>query len=156
MSVKLYLIQHAKAAPSDTDPERSLTGEGLRDIQKVAEFIKPLNLCVDHLWHSGKKRAEQTADILAEAIEANKGVHAHDGLAPNDDVTALADELAAAAQDIAIVGHLPFLAKLASLLLTGYQSANTVAFRNAGIVCLTRSDENQWQINWMVIPEVLG
>jgi phosphohistidine phosphatase len=156
MSVKLYLIQHAKAAPAEIDPDRSLTKEGLRDIRKVAEFIKPLNLHVEYLWHSGKKRAEQTAEVLAEAIKVNKNMTARDGLGPNDDVTALAHELAAAKEDIAIVGHLPFLAKLASLLLIGSESANTVAFKNGGIVCLARSDDNQWQINWMVIPELLG
>ena len=153
--MKLYLVQHAKAASKEVDPDRSLTGEGQRDIQKVAEFVRPLNLQVDSLWHSGKKRAEQTAEVLAESIKANKNMTERDGLAPNDDVTALANELAAATEDIAIVGHLPFLAKLASLLLTGSESANTVAFKNAGIVCLTRSDENQWQIDWMVTPELL-
>ena len=153
--MKLYLVQHAKATSKEVDPDRSLTEEGLRDIQKVAVFIKHLNLGVDYLWHSGKKRAEQTAEVLAEVVKASKGVTAREGLAPNDDVTALANELAAATEDIAIVGHLPFLAKLASLLLTGSESANTVAFKNAGIVCLTRSDENQWQIDWMVTPELL-
>ena len=53
--MKLYLAQHAKAAPNGADPQRQLTEEGLRDIQKVAEFIRPLNLCVDYLWHSGKE-----------------------------------------------------------------------------------------------------
>ena len=154
--MKVYLVQHAKAAHKEIDPDRSLTEEGLRDIQKVAEFVKPSNLSVDYLWHSGKKRAEQTAEVLAEAVKVKKGVTARDGLAPNDDVTALANELAAATEDIAIVGHLPFLAKLASLLSTNSESANTVAFKNGGIVCLTRPDENQWQIDWMVIPELLG
>lgn len=154
--MKLYLVQHAKAAPKEIDPDRSLTEEGLRDIQKVAAFIKPLNLQVDYLWHSGKKRAAQTAEVLAEAVKLDEGVTARDGLAPNDDVTALANDLAAATEDIAIVGHLPFLAKLASLLLAGSESVNTVAFKNASIVCLTRSDENRWQMDWMVIPELLG
>lgn len=154
--MKLYLVQHARAAPTDIDPDRSLTKEGLRDIRKVAEFIKPLNLHVEYLWHSRKKRAEQTADVLAETLKADKGLAARDGLAPNDDVTALASELDSTIEDIAIVGHLPFLGKLASLLLAGSESADTVAFKNGGIVCLTRSDENQWHIDWMVTPELLA
>jgi phosphohistidine phosphatase len=156
MSMILYLVQHAEAAPKEVDPERSLTEEGLRDIRKAAEFVRPLNLELDYLWHSGKKRAEQTAEVLAEAVKVNKDMSARDGLAPNDDVTALADELVTATGDIAVVGHLPFLAKLASLLLTGSESANAVAFKNGGIVCLTRSDENRWQVDWMVTPELLG
>jgi phosphohistidine phosphatase len=154
--MKLYLIQHAKAAAKDVDPQRSLTEEGLADIRRVAALIKPLNLRVDYLWHSGKKRAAQTAEVLAEVVEIRKEQAARDGLAPNDDVAATAGQLASVTGDIAIVGHLPFLAKLASLLLTGSESANTVAFKQGGIVCLSRSDENNWQIEWMVIPELFA
>ena len=153
--MKLYLVQHAKAASKETDPERTLTEEGRRDVQKVAAFIKPLTLSVDSLRHSGKRRADQTAEVLAEAIEAKEGTIARDGLGPNDNVTALRSELASTEQDIMIVGHLPFLSKLASLLLSGSESANTVAFKNAGIVCLSRSEDNRWQIEWMVTPELL-
>ena len=174
--MKLYLVQHAKAALKQVDPERPLTEEGRQDIQRVAAFIKPLNLCVDYLWHSGKRRAVQTAEILAEVVEINKTQTIHDGLGPNDDVAVIRSELASAEprktngnlrgqQDVMIVGHLPFLSKLASLLLGGSEprpcergegeSANTVAFKQGGIVCLRRGEENRWQIDWMVTPELL-
>lgn len=154
--MRLYLVQHAKAASQETDPQRQLTEEGRRDIQKVAEFIAPLNLSVDYLWHSGKKRAEQTAEVLSEVIKINKEHTARNGLAPNDDVAALKDELLLSKEDVMIVGHMPFLSKLTSLLLAGSESANTVIFKQAGIVCLNRFDENQWQLEWMIIPELLG
>ena len=153
--MKLYLVQHAKAALKDVDPQRPLTEEGRRDIQKVAVLIKPLNLSVDYLWHSGKKRAQQTAEILAEVVEVKKEMATHEGLSPNDNVTVLKDELISGRQDIMIVGHLPFLPKLASLLLTNSESSNTVAFKNGGIVCLNYSDDNQCQLQWMIIPELL-
>ena len=153
--MKLYLVQHAKAASKQTDPQRPLTEEGRGDIQKIAAFIQPLNLSVNYLWHSGKKRAEQTAELLAEVVKINKGQTIRDGLGPNDNVTVLRDELVSIQQDVMIVGHLPFLSKLASLLLTGSESVNTVAFRQGGIVCLNRSESNQWQIDWMVTPELL-
>jgi phosphohistidine phosphatase len=151
--MKLYLIQHAKAASKETDPQRPLTERGRRDIQKVAVFIRPLKLSVDSLWHSGKKRAAQTAEVLAETVEVKKGTIVHDDLGPNDNVVKIRDELASTKQDTMIVGHLPFLSKLASLLLTGSESANTVVFKNGSIVCLTK--DNWWQIEWMVIPELL-
>ena len=154
--MKLYLVQHAKAASKDVDPERSLTEEGIREVRKVTAFIKSLNLCVDYLWHSGKKRAQQTANFLAEVITINEEHTAHDGLAPNDDVKAIENQIMSAKQDIMIVGHLPFLSKLASLLLTGNDSSETVAFKNAGIVCLNYSGDNQWHLDWMIIPEILG
>lgn len=153
--MKLYLVQHAKAAPKEIDPERALTDQGRQELQKVAAFIKPLDLSVDYLWHSGKKRAAQTAELLAEVIRINQAEAARDDLGPTDDVTAVSDELAHIEQDVLIVGHLPFLSRLTSLLLTGSESADTVVFKNAGIVCLNRSEENRWQLDWVVIPELL-
>jgi phosphohistidine phosphatase len=153
--VKLYLVQHAKAASEQADPQRPLTEEGLRDIHKVAAFIKPLSLSIDYLWHSGKKRALQTAEILAEVVLINKTASARSGLAPNDDVTILNDQLQSLQHDVMIVGHQPFLGKLVSLLLAGCLSANTIAFKQGGIVCLSRPEGNQWQIEWMIIPDLL-
>ena len=153
--MKLYLVQHAKAASKEVDPERPLTEEGRGDIQKVAAFIKPLNLSVDYLWHSTKTRAIQTAEILAEVIKIHKEKIEREGLAPNDNVTAIKDELIATQQDTMIVSHMPFVSKLASLLLTGREFADTVAFRQGGIVALNSSEPNQWKIEWMVIPELL-
>lgn len=153
--MKLYLVQHANAVSEDVNPERPLSDRGRRDMQKVADFIKPLNLTVDNLWHSTKTRAIQTAEILADVIKINKEKIEREGLAPNDDVTAIKDELIATQKDTIIVSHMPFVSKLASLLLTGREFADTVAFRQGGIVALSCSEENQWQIEWMVTPELL-
>ena len=153
--MRLYLVQHAKAASKDADPERSLTEEGRQEMRKVAGFMRPLNLSVDYLWHSGKKRAVQTSDILAEVVRTRQDAAARDGLGPNDDAAALAEELASAEGNIMIVGHQPFLGKLASLLVTGSEQANAVAFRNAGIVCLARLNGRQWQVEWIVTPELI-
>jgi len=153
--MKLYLVQHAKAVPKEVDPQRPLTGQGLRDIQKIAELIEPLHLCVDYLWHSGKRRAVQTAEVLAKVIKVNIAPAERQDLGPTDDVAVLRAELASVTDDIMIIGHLPFLDKLASLLLTGRESAKTVAFKQGGVVCLSRCDEDKWQIDWMVTSELL-
>jgi len=154
--MKLYLVQHAKAASEQQDPQRPLTKEGKADLQKIAAFIKPLNLCVDYCWHSGKKRAEQTAEILTAVIKVKKAKNARDGLSPNDDVKALRDELSDTAGDIMIVGHMPFVSRLASLLLTGSESTETVAFRQGGIVALSRAEPGKWQVEWMITPQLVA
>jgi phosphohistidine phosphatase len=154
--MKLYLVQHAKAVPKQIDPERPLTEEGYSEIRNIAEFIRPLNLKVDYIWHSPKRRAIQTADVLAEIATIRKNRTARDGLGPNDDVTALTAELASTTNDIMIIGHLPFLSKLTSLLLTGSELTDVVDFKNAGVICLNRSENNCWQIEWIVSPELFA
>ncbi len=153
--MRLYLVRHGKAASSDVDPQRGLTEQGLREVKKVADFLKPLNISVDYMRHSGKRRAEQTAQVLAEAVTVREEFAAHSFLAPNDDVAPIRDEIETAEQDVMIVGHLPFLPRLASLLMTGSDSSNPIAFKPAAIACLEQPTDNHWQINWMVTPEVV-
>jgi len=154
--MKVYLVRHGEAVSSQFDPQRPLSEEGIADIRKVASFIKPLEISVEHIRHSGKLRAAQTAEILAGAVLVQKDCSAHKDLGPNDDVTIIADELDAYDTDMILVGHLPFLANLASLLVAGKQTANVVAFDAGSIACLNRRDPGQWQICWMVTPENLA
>ena len=152
--MRLYLVQHGKAASSEQDPERPLTPEGRQEVQKIAYLLKPLELTVDRIWHSPKLRARQTAQMYAEAFVVATGPQMREGLAPNDPVAPLRDELAVETEDTMIVGHLPFLSRLAALLLTGYESGAPIAFRNAGVLCLGRTDDNRWQVEWLVTPEL--
>ena len=154
--MRLYLVQHAQAVSEDMDPQRPLTEQGWRDAKKVAAFVKHLGLSVDYLWDSGKTRAAQTAEVLARVVEVTRPTSAREGLSPKDNVAAIRDEIEAAQRDVMLVGHMPFVSKLAALMLTGDESADTVAFKQAGIVCLERGDNNRWQLVWMVTPDILA
>jgi phosphohistidine phosphatase len=154
--MKLYLVQHGQAKAKDEDPHRPLTPRGREDVEKVAAFLKPLRLGVRTVRHSGKTRAAQTAEILAAAMAVEEGVVQQDGLAPNDSVAPTAQMLSGMTDDLMIVGHMPFMAKLAATLLTGDEAAGCVAFQQGGVVCLERSGEAAWQVAWMIVPELLG
>lgn len=153
--MKIYLVQHGEAEPESVDPARPLTAQGHQDVQQVAAFAARLGLEVEQIRHSGKTRAEQTAEILGEALSPADGVVTVSGLAPNDNVRPVAEALAREAQPVMLVGHLPFLARLAGLLVTGNLDRSVVQFRNAGIVCLARQ-EDRWLIAWIVTPEMAG
>jgi len=153
--MKVYLVRHGEAVSSQFYPQRPLSEQGFADIRKVASFIKSLEISVEHIWHSGKLRAAQTAEILAESVSVEKDCSAHKNLMPNDDVTIIADELEAYDTDLMIVGHLPFLAYLTSLLVAGKQTTNVAAFAAGAITCLNRRNPGQWQIEWTITPELL-
>lgn len=151
--MRLYLVQHAKALAKEQDSERPLSELGRRQAQTMLDFVRPLSLKVDQLWHSGKTRAEQTAEIYADALTVAEGPTARAGLKPNDNIALLRDELAVTSGDTMIVGHMPFVSRLASLLLTGYESPPVITFVNAGLVCLERTADNRWQVAWSITPE---
>ena len=48
------------------DPERSLTPRGEEETRKISKAAKRQGVCPKKIYHSGKKRAEQTAEIIAE------------------------------------------------------------------------------------------
>jgi len=67
--MNLYLVQHAEAKRKEEDPERPLSEKGRVDIRKVAVYIAGhINIKVSAIIHSGKTRARQTAEALAEYL----------------------------------------------------------------------------------------
>jgi phosphohistidine phosphatase len=58
-------------------------------------------------------------------------------------------------KDVMLVGHLPHLARLAALLLTGDMAKNVINFKMAGLVCLGRRTGGPWALEWMIIPELI-
>jgi phosphohistidine phosphatase len=77
-------MQHGEAKSEAEDPERSLTIRGEEETRKVSGALKKVGIRPSRIYHSGKKRAEQTAVIIAGAFDlcAQLG----QGLNPNDDV----------------------------------------------------------------------
>ena len=153
--MKVYLVRHGDAVSSGVDPKRPLSEQGRADVRKIASFIKPLGITVEHVWHSGKLRAAETAEILAESVSVEKDCSARENLGPNDDITVIADEIEAYNTNLMIVGHLPFLAYLTSQLLAGKDNSNVTTFDAGSIACLDRSDPGRWQIEWMITPKIL-
>lgn len=154
--MKLYLIQHARAKSKDEDPERPITAVGREETEKVAEYAAQNNIVnAQRIFHSGKKRAEETAGIFARAFKLEKQVAASSGLGPTDDVREWVDRLANMDENVILVGHLPHLNRLASFLLSGSQSKVRVDFKNSGIVSLSRDKDMGWSLNWMFPPETI-
>ncbi len=151
----LYLVQHGEAKSEQEDPSRSLSEKGIRDVRKVASFISQREkIEAECIFHSGKLRAAQTAGILSEYIQTDKGACEAAGVAPMDDPAGWAERLRGSGMDVMIVGHLPHLSRLASLLLCGNPEAGIVNFKMGGVLCLKR-EEDKWSVEWMVVPEIL-
>ena len=154
--MKLYLIQHGETKPEVEDPERSLTAHGEEEVKKVALRTGNLNVVPSRIFHSGKLRAKQTAELVAKGLRISPGrLEAAQGLNPNDDVKPWAKRIGNEKEDMMIVGHLPFLEKLVSHLLSGNENSRLVLFRNGAVVCLEQKEEKGWAVRWILIPEMV-
>jgi len=156
--MKLYLVRHGAAAPMEENPGQPLTEKGRQDIQRLAVFMVRSGVNVARVIHSGKKRAEETAVLLADVVGPGKVVEeAESGLGPNDSTDLLATAAAALIEDTMVVGHQPFMGRMVARLLAGAEDAIGVAFEPGTVVCLERSDNGGgWHLNWMAGPRLLG
>ena len=150
----LYLVQHGEAKREEEDPERGLTGKGDLDVRKVAAYVKKMNLSVGRIFHSGKTRAMQTAQIFADYLKAEEGASETGSLAPMDDPAIWAKRISEMQENTMLVGHLPHMVKLAGLLLCGDKEKMFIDFKMGSVVCLTRFDDDRWAMEWMLVPEI--
>jgi phosphohistidine phosphatase len=151
----LYLVQHAEAKSENEDPERDLTEQGREDIEIVAHHLKRLDVQVKQILHSGKTRARSTAQVLANHLQPPEGAAAAPGLAPLDDPGIWAGRIAQMEENLLLVGHLPHLARLAAVLLSGDKEKSVVNFQMGGVLCLRRMEPGQWAVEWMLVPEII-
>lgn len=154
--MRLYLAQHGLAVDENEDPTRPLSAQGREDTTRTAGFLslfeKPRPQWVGH---SGKLRAQQTAEMFAEAwggIDVVEQQH----LSPNDDPSVWQEELTAMAgrgdvDSVMLVGHLPHLQRLAGLLICQDTEQQPALFRNSGVLCL-REEQGAWSVQWLIYP----
>ncbi len=153
--MKLYLVQHGEASTKEAHPDRPLTDQGKEDIDGLAAFLRQAGVVVDRIIHSGKLRAAQTAERLANAVAPGLEPETSGLINPNDNPKAFDWQSESWDRDTLVVGHLPFMSRLVSHLVVDDENEPIVAYQPGSIVCLERNDEAQWQINWMIRPELL-
>lgn len=144
----LWLMQHGAAEEKAADPSRPLTLQGRADVVAVAAELAWLGVHPDAILHSGKLRAQQTAEIVADMLELR--AEPADGLLPDDDVEPWAQQLKSAQSDVMLVGHLPFLSRLAGRLAYGDAEEMVVRFTPG---CVVRLDaDGGWRVSWTLTP----
>jgi phosphohistidine phosphatase len=154
--MRIYLTQHGLAVPKDVDPDRPLSERGREDVRRLAEFLDKAGVRVGQVLHSGKTRAEQSAAILAAALLPTGESQAHAGLGPKDPLEKLSPEIAFWSVDTLIVGHLPYLGRLAALLLASNPDRQLLAFQPGSMACVEKEAEGRWVLAWMLRPELLA
>ena len=148
MSQHVYLIRHGIAldrALAENDATRTLTEEGRKKTQKVAQKIKATGLTFDTVLTSPLLRATQTAEILQEA-GLTPTLETFSPLAPNGSIQ---DWLSwwknwcqnhpQGEKTVALVGHQPDLGNWAELLLWGNTKEKLVV-KKAGVIGLNCPD----------------
>ena len=149
-----YIVQHGQSLTKDLDPEKGLSPSGFETVEKIARVALHNGVVVTRIQHSGKRRARQTAEILDAILKPAHGLQEVTGINALDDVEAFASQVDCSTNTM-LVGHLPFLERLTSFLITGKQDPIVFKLQNGGILCLDQIDNSDPPaIKWALMPRV--
>ncbi|HDD35747.1 MAG TPA: phosphohistidine phosphatase SixA [Candidatus Desulfofervidus auxilii] len=151
--MKLYLMQHGKALPKEKDPQKGLSPEGREQIELSAKALKRLGLSFDVIASSPKKRAKQTAEIVAKECEYEGEViinSVFEPLAPPEEAISFLKGLKK--ENIFVAGHLPSLGEIASRLLS--ETEVLIQFQMGGI-CHILLENDKGKLIFLLTPEQL-
>ncbi len=153
--MRLYLVQHGDALSKDVDTDRPLSDRGQEDIRQLAEWLSRRNVRIGTILHSGKTRAEETAEKLRTLLESHGEVSKGEGLGPNDSPDAFLRRLRDSDKDTLIAGHMPFVARTVSQALTGAPEPQLVEFHPGSVAGMERRDDDSWRLFLFARPEFL-
>jgi len=148
--VFVYLMQHGEALAEEDAPGRPLSLNGKQQVKSVARQAYQADVRLAAIYHSDKRRSRQSAEILGHELGLEVSERA--GLGPKDEVAPVAEWLEGESEDLALVGHLPFLDRLTGLLVVGDAAKSVVAFRFGVLVRLQRGASG-WKVDWILRPE---
>ncbi|MEW6577611.1 MAG: phosphohistidine phosphatase SixA [Chloroflexota bacterium] len=156
--MRVILVRHGKASkdPKYTrDEDRPLTERGKAEVTGLAEWLGRAGITVHQIRHSGLLRAQQTAEIFARHLKPAGGVVAVRGLLFDDPVDELAQELALETEPVMLVGHNPFMERLAAALLRADAAQPPVWFGTSSTACFDYVD-GFWTVKWVLHRELAG
>lgn len=151
--MRLYLVQHGEALPKEEDPDRHLSKKGHRDSDALGQWLRRSSVSVHAILHSGKTRARQTAESLVPVLSAGGEIREGEGLGPNDSPQAFLDTLSNTEDGILVASHMPFVARVVSVALTGAPDHCPVEFEPGSVAGLCRADGERWSLFLFAGPE---
>lgn len=149
-------MQHGDALDKKVNPLRPLSSRGRQDVQKMAEFLKTKDFVTKEIWHSGKFRSRETAELLKNTACPEATLVEHGELEPEQSAKKTLKLIRETEKDLIIVGHLPHLARLVGLLVCGDENCEPVLFQKGSIIALEQKEDVCWQICWMITPNLLA
>jgi phosphohistidine phosphatase len=149
----LVLVHHGEAVDPIVDVRRPLSPHGLANVTRLATEAAARGVSPAVVWHSGKLRARQTAEVFWRTCNALATFAATRDLQPDDSPVWLRDRLRGETNDILIAGHYPHLPRLTSLLLSS-RDDRSFAFPPHGVVALRSDDQGDtWREEWRLPPD---
>jgi len=143
----IVLVHHGHALGRDVDPTQPLSGRGLAASQRLVVEVAARGVKPDVIWHSGKFRARQTAELFWHACNPGAAFSVARGLQPADPPHVIQDQLETGNREVLLVGHMPHLTRLLRTLCRQLHDGPSIEFPEHGCVALQRQ-AGRWEELW--------
>jgi phosphohistidine phosphatase len=136
--MRLHIVRHAEAGASEdwvgSDFERPITALGRARTEALGQYLKAIGISPDRVITSPMARAEQTARIIAEAVDKIDALSQDERLDKKFGMDRLAVIIADNPRvgELLVVGHQPTLTKVIAELIGG----GSVAMKKGAIATL--------------------
>lgn len=157
--MEIYLLRHGLAGDPGTwagdDSQRPLTNEGRKRMLRTGDTLAALKIKPQLILSSPLRRAIETAQLAARAMDAMPIMHQDVRLSPGFDIDALRLILEdhPDIDTLMLVGHEPDFSMLAGAICGG-----EVVMKKGGLARLTITDREalKGQLVWLLPPKVLA
>lgn len=154
--MKLYLMRHGEAKSNAQNIEPELTESGKTQVKKIANNLSIKDVSFTQVYHSKKKRAHQTAEIMIDILTPGLTARVHNKISPNDDPEIIFKEMSNWNEDTLITSHLPFVPDLITLLTGRDAYTFSISFEPATLVCLEKNNNSNWDLKWSIAPSEIN
>jgi phosphohistidine phosphatase len=139
--MELYIVRHGKAEKNipegGSDADRQLTGRGIKDVKKIAGWLRSSGIRFDVIGTSPLVRAAETADLIATDLQNPHRPEVWKSLEPGSDRDRLKQDIRARGSEgpVLIVGHEPMLSSLIGEIIAEPGNAR-VLLRKGGLAVI--------------------
>lgn len=160
--IDIYLFRHGDAetrGPDGTDATRALTLRGRTEVRDAARGMARLGVKLEVVLTSPLIRARETGAIASEILRPSGGTHLCDALGPGGTDRAVFDEISGrGASRVMLVGHVPQLYELASVMVWGGRDG-AIVLRKAGLIRVVTGGlppSARGELHWLLTADQLG
>jgi phosphohistidine phosphatase len=156
--VELWLLRHAAAedrAASGRDEDRALTEEGRERARGVARGLAALDPGIDAILTSPFRRARETAEPAAKALDLAVRLRPSRALEPDRDPDEILAEVRESGREsVLLVGHEPHLGALLGRLIAG-RPGLSVPMKKASVARVAWDGSGLATLRALLPPKVL-
>lgn len=153
--MKIYCMRHGQVSDVAGEHGPALSDLGVQEITTMAHFLKTQGVDFSHVLHSEKTRAAQTAGIITSVVNPELAMEPSELLTVAEDVITMAGDVEQWSDDTLLVGHLPMMQELVSMLCLRDPLRLSLSFIPGTIVCLERQQQQRWVISWLLSPTIV-